>query len=236
MTGCPDGHYLDSLLDECISCKVQCRAHMRCASFCERHHCIQRSGHYYDSLIQSCVRCQDICGQHPPQCNPHCQAIPDSKKVSVTEGNANVMASLHLPPDHTLPTYCLLGISLLLLLCIFVFFLWRLRRSQEQPCSSMPTTDGDGAKTLCKDQLVEAGRRSPESRNPEPVETCGFCFPEQPTRDLCVRYTNITHPYTATAVSTAPYSSWGNGMVPTTEEEDRPFKIICSPTQDRTAP
>ncbi|XP_053550263.1 tumor necrosis factor receptor superfamily member 13B [Bombina bombina] len=160
-------------------------------------------------------------------------SYPETKTSSRTLNNARIDARLQMPSDYMLLSYCLLAICLILLLAVCVCILWRLLRRREQHFLSKSNTDEVVSKELSKDYLEEAisaSSGSAESRSPEPVETCGFCFPQQAT--VSKEPHNTVCPYTATALSTAPFNTC-NKNLPPIQPDHRPFKIICSPSQDK---
>lgn len=92
--------------------------------------------------------------------------------------------------------------------------------------------------TSSADHLVEAGSvgdGSTGSRVPEPVETCGFCFPGQGS---AVQETKSCHSTSCpTGERAAPShsgicSTGSAGAIPS--PDDGHFKIICSPSQEKT--
>ncbi|MEE6497818.1 hypothetical protein FKM82_002875 [Ascaphus truei] len=229
---CSEEYYRDSLLDKCVPCSDICsqRVHLKCTAVCDAQRCIQQAGFYYDKLLQRCVLCQDVCGQHPLQCAHYCQ---DAWKPSDASGS-----KLRMPADHVLLIYSLLGLCLFTALSVSVLIMWHIIRRREQRLSCKPHAHGLSNQDSSKDDLVDAGnvgRGSLESQTPEPVETCRFCFPQQPTLEVeSAVYQNSAHSYTATALPAGPYSSRGPGTLPAMEQEDRPFKMICSPSQEKT--
>ncbi|XP_009644243.1 tumor necrosis factor receptor superfamily member 13B [Egretta garzetta] len=90
----------------------------------------------------------------------------------------------------------------------------------------------------CEDRLVEAGSvgdGSTGSRVPEPVETCGFCFPGHGS---AVQETKSCHSTSyhigerAAPSHTGICSTGSAGAIPS--PDDGHFKIICSPSQEKT--
>ncbi|XP_010147362.1 PREDICTED: tumor necrosis factor receptor superfamily member 13B, partial [Eurypyga helias] len=89
-----------------------------------------------------------------------------------------------------------------------------------------------------KDRLVEAGSVGDGSSGikvPEPVETCGFCFPGhgsavQETKSC---HSSSYHPGERAAPSHTGICTTGSaGAIPS--PDDGHFKIICSPSQEKT--
>ncbi|XP_009979819.1 PREDICTED: tumor necrosis factor receptor superfamily member 13B [Tauraco erythrolophus] len=89
-----------------------------------------------------------------------------------------------------------------------------------------------------KDRLVEAGSvgdGSTGSKVPEPVETCGFCFPghSSAVRETKPCHSSSCHIGERAAPSHTGICSTGSaGAIPS--PEDGHFKIICSPSQEKT--
>ncbi|XP_009875094.1 PREDICTED: tumor necrosis factor receptor superfamily member 13B [Apaloderma vittatum] len=90
----------------------------------------------------------------------------------------------------------------------------------------------------CENRLVEAGSvgdGSTGSRVPEPVETCGFCFPGHasavPETKSC--HSTSCHIWErAVPCHTGICSTRSAGAMPS--PDDGHFKIICSPSQEKT--
>ncbi|KGL96640.1 Tumor necrosis factor receptor superfamily member 13B, partial [Charadrius vociferus] len=145
-----------------------------------------------------------------------------------------------------LVVYLLLGLCLCALVCSLLLGWTHLRRKGEVvSCQASPGTchrreDSSKANTrgLFADRLVEAGSvgdGSTGSRVPEPVETCGFCFPGHGS---AVQETKSCHSTTCpTGERAAPShtgicSTGSAGAIPS--PDDGHFKIICSPSQEKT--
>lgn len=92
--------------------------------------------------------------------------------------------------------------------------------------------------SLSADHLVEAGSvgdGSPGSRVPEPVETCGFCFPGHGSAVQESKWCHSTshHAWERAAPAHSGICSTGSaGAIPS--PDDGHFKIICSPSQEKT--
>lgn len=91
---------------------------------------------------------------------------------------------------------------------------------------------------LSADHLVEAGSvgdGSPGNKVPEPVETCGFCFPGHGStaRENKSCHSTSHHAWGRAAPSHFGICSTGSaGAIPS--PDDGHFKIICSPSQEKT--
>ncbi|RLV93315.1 hypothetical protein DV515_00013462 [Chloebia gouldiae] len=105
-------------------------------------------------------------------------------------------------------------------------------------CSSVCGQHPRECAPSCEHGLVEAGSVGDgftSIRIPEPVETCGFCFPGhgsavQETKSC---HSSSCHPGERAAPSFSGICSTGSaGAVPS--PDDGHFKIICSPAQEKT--
>ncbi|KAM8798389.1 tumor necrosis factor receptor superfamily member 13B [Eudromia elegans] len=203
---CPEQQYWDALVCRCMPCALACgrAAVPRCAALCEASACARRAGSYYDELLRRCVSCSAVCGQHPTQCAPACEGesaprpapsargppAPPGSRVSpcpaATTAAAAPAGGAPGPPcaeqEPWLVLYLLLGLCLLALLCSLALGWSHLRRRADG--ASCPAGAGSCHRRddPVKDRLVEAagGAEGCAGRGaPEPVETCGFCFPER---------------------------------------------------------
>lgn len=92
--------------------------------------------------------------------------------------------------------------------------------------------------SLFADRLVEAGSVGDGLtgiRIPEPVETCGFCFPghSSAVQETKSCHSTSCHAGERAAPSFTRICSMGSaGAIPS--PDDGHFKIICSPSQERT--
>ncbi|XP_051488400.1 tumor necrosis factor receptor superfamily member 13B [Apus apus] len=236
MSNCSDQQYWDSLVCRCIPCSLVCGrpAGPRCAALCVSMDCNRRAGFYYDELLKECMDCRALCGQHPPQCAPTCQAgaLEATPPVPVVEQKA----CPELEP--WLVVYLLLGLCLCALICSLLLGWTHLRRKGEVvSCQASAGTCHHG-EDFSKDRLVEVGSvadGSTGNRVPEPVETCGFCFPGHgaAVREIKSCHGTCCHVGERAAPQHTGICSTGSaGAVPS--PEDGHFKIICSPSQDKT--
>ncbi|XP_067390350.1 tumor necrosis factor receptor superfamily member 13B [Emydura macquarii macquarii] len=234
MPNCTEQQYWDKLLCRCVSCGVACHR-PRCTAFCASMECSKRAGFYYDELLRKCINCSAICGQHPNQCLPFC----DNKPGSTSSTLVAVEQKLGGDQDQWLVVYLLLGLCL----CTVIFSLvlgWTHFRRRGDVVSCQPAPGAcHKREDSSRDHLVEAGSiggGSNGSKLPEPVETCGFCFPEQgpAMQETKACHSPIYHlGATATATQAGISSTGSAGAIPT--PEDGHFKIICSPSQEKTA-
>uniref|UniRef100_A0A8C8S9H5 TNF receptor superfamily member 13B n=1 Tax=Pelusios castaneus TaxID=367368 RepID=A0A8C8S9H5_9SAUR len=229
MSNCTEQQYWDKLLCQCVSCRIACNQ-PRCTAFCGESSmdCSKQAGFYYDNLLRNCVNCSAICGQHPSQCLPFCDSKAD--KPGTTSSTLPALEQ-KLGQDQWLVVYLLLGFCLCTVVCSFLLGWTHFRRRGEvASCQPTPGTCHK-REDSSRDHLVEAGSvggGSSESKLPEPVETCGFCFPEQgpAMQETKACHSPIYHLGARATASQAVLSS--------TSAEDGHFKIICSPSQEKT--
>ncbi|NXF88239.1 TR13B factor, partial [Eubucco bourcierii] len=245
MSNCTDQQYWDSLVCQCIPCSVVCGqpAARRCAALCESMECNRRVGFYYDELLKACINCSMVCGQHPKQCAPTCEvherflsslisAWPTADAWVATPAPAVLEQKACVEQEPWLVVYLLLGLCLCALICSLLLGWTHLRRKGEVvSCQASPGTC-HRKEDPSKDHLVEAGSvgdGSAGSRVPEPVETCGFCFPGHGS---AVQETKPCHSTSHHLQERAAPSHTGSaGAIPS--PDDGHFKIICSPSQEK---
>ncbi|NXG66237.1 TR13B factor, partial [Hemiprocne comata] len=257
MNNCTDQQYWDTLVCQCIPCSLVCGrpAARRCAALCESMDCNRRAGFYYDELLKECIDCRTLCGQHPRQCAPACdvshmQCVPEgflSMPISAwpTAGALEATPPVAVVEQKVCPelepwlvVYLLLGLCLCALICSLLLGWTHLRRKGEVVSCQASAGTCHRVEDSSKDRLVEAGSvadGSTGSRVPEPVETCGFCFPGHGTavRETKSCHNTCCHPGERAAPFHTGICSMGSaGAIPS--PEDGHFKIICSPSQDKT--
>ncbi|XP_030140828.3 tumor necrosis factor receptor superfamily member 13B [Taeniopygia guttata] len=233
MKNCTDQEYWDTLVSLCIPCSLACGQSLarKCDAVCESMDCNRRPGFYYDDLVKNCIKCSSVCGQHPRECALSCEPTPAGPVMGLQQKTC-------VEQDPWLVLYLLLGLCLCSLLCSLLLGWTHLRRKGEavscQPSAGTCHCREDPA----KDGLVEAGSVGDgftSIRIPEPVETCGFCFPGHGS---AVQETKSCHsssccPGERAAPSFSGICSTGSaGAVPS--PDDGHFKIICSPAQEKT--
>ncbi|XP_044513341.1 tumor necrosis factor receptor superfamily member 13B [Gracilinanus agilis] len=226
MKQCLEEHYWDFLLQKCTPCEYRCKRpnHQNCDMFCKSLRC-KKQGSYYDHLVKDCISCYSICGQHPKQCAHICQKGPLSHLEQELSGDPGQLALV----------YTVLGLCVCAAFCCFVITVaCFLRRKGEQPPPGR-------LQDFTEDHLMEAGRvgdGSKELRTPEPVETCGFCFPEQtPPTEESAAPTEVSHPEENGAALRewlGPLGTASSGPPPGCKEGC--LNIICSPSQEKAAP
>ncbi|NXY77868.1 TR13B factor, partial [Glareola pratincola] len=247
MNNCTDRQYWDSLVNQCIPCSVVCgrSAVRRCAALCESMDCRRKAGFYYDELLKKCINCTTICGQHPKQCAPACEPgalVATPPPAAALDTALPPGAVLEQKPcveqEPWLVVYLLLGLCLCALLCSLLLGWTHLRRKGEVvSCQASPGPCHRGEDSA-KDRLVEAGSvgdGSTGGRVPEPVETCGFCFPGHGSAVQETKWCHSTsYPIGERAAPshTGICSTGSAGAIPS--PDDGHFKIICSPSQEKT--
>ncbi|NXP67458.1 TR13B factor, partial [Chloropsis cyanopogon] len=240
MKNCTDQEYWDTLVSQCIPCSLACRQSLarKCDAVCESMDCNKRPGFYYDDLVKNCIKCSSVCGQHPRECALSCEPAHPSRPTATPAGPAAVLEQKACAEqDPWLVLYLLLGLCLCSLLCSLLLGWTHLRRKEQggscQPSAGTCHCQEDPA----KDGLVEAGSVADgftSIRIPEPVETCGFCFPGhgsavQETKSC---QSSSCLPGERAAPSFSGICSTGSaGAAPS--PDDGHFKIICSPSQEK---
>ncbi|NXU82128.1 TR13B factor, partial [Oreotrochilus melanogaster] len=245
MNNCTDQQYWDTLVCQCIPCSMVCGQPLarRCAELCESMDCNRREGFYYDELLKECIDCSTLCGQHPKQCAPSCEAHPFSAwptagALGATSPVAVLEQKSCVELEPWLVVYLLLGLCLCALICSLLLGWTHLRRKGEVVSCQASTGTCHCREDSSKDRLVEAGSDADGSaggRVPEPVETCGFCFPGhgsavQETKSF---HSSCCHPGERAAPCHTRMCNTGSaGAIPS--PDDGHFKIICSPSQEKT--
>ncbi|KAJ6659747.1 hypothetical protein lerEdw1_018462 [Lerista edwardsae] len=219
---CPKEKYWDGLLMACVPCKL---------TPCQppgSQGCSQQEGFYFDGLLRKCIHCSTVCGQHPQECQSFCRSTGASSYTSELQLDGTC--------DQQLVVYLVLGLCLcVLLFSLLLMWLHFRKREEEGACRGSPITCHKMGNNP-KDRLVEAGSvgsGSSGSQTPEPVETCGFCFPEQSPAVQETRAGYRTYQLGAqgeTAIAGIP-GTGSAGTIPAFE--DSHFQIICSPSQEK---
>ncbi|NWT59623.1 TR13B factor, partial [Erythrocercus mccallii] len=237
MKNCTDQEYWDTLVSQCIPCSLACGQSLarRCDAVCESMDCNKRAGFYYDDLVKNCIKCSSVCGQHPKECAPSCEphlSCPTATPAAVLEQKACA------EQEPWLVLYLLLALCLCSLICSLLLGWTHLRRKGEGVSCQASAGTCHCKEDPAKDRLVEAGSVGDgftSIRIPEPVETCGFCFPGhgsavQETKSC---HSSSCHPGERAAPSFSGICSTGSaGAIPS--PDDGHFKIICSPSQEKT--
>ncbi|XP_014108011.1 PREDICTED: tumor necrosis factor receptor superfamily member 13B [Pseudopodoces humilis] len=246
MKNCTDLEYWDTLVSQCIPCSLACRQSpaRRCDAVCESMDCNKRPGFYYDDLVKNCIECSSVCGQHPKECALSCdREVSELPLLSCpTATPAGPAAGLEqkacAEQEPWLVLYLLLGLCLCSLICSLLLGWTHLRRKGQGVSCQASAGTCHRREDPAKDRLVEAGSVGDgftSIRIPEPVETCGFCFPGhgsavQETKSC---HSSSCHPGERAAPSFSGICSTGSaGAIPS--PDDGHFKIICSPSQEKT--
>ncbi|NXO83733.1 TR13B factor, partial [Sitta europaea] len=241
MNNCTDQEYWDTLVSQCIPCSLVCSQSpaRRCDAVCESMDCNKRPGFYYDDLVKNCIKCSLVCGQHPKECALSCEPAPLSLPTATPPGPAAVLEQKACAEqDPWLVLYLLLGLCLCSLICSLLLGWTHLRRKGEGVSCQAGAGSCHCREDPAKDGLVEAGSVADgftAIRIPEPVETCGFCFPGHGSavQETKPCHSSSCHPGERAVPSFSGICSSGSaGAVPSPDEGH--FKIICSPSQEKT--
>ncbi|XP_048348514.1 tumor necrosis factor receptor superfamily member 13B [Sphaerodactylus townsendi] len=233
MTACLKEEYWDALLYECKACSLVCQTSRirSCTEVCKSIECGKRAGFYYDTFIRECVNCTTICGQHPRECQPFCRSEP-----APLPAPAALAWKLDNAYDQQLVVYLMLGLCLCTLLSsLLLTWIYFRKRGGEVTCHTGTIAchkKGDVPKECLMD-VGSVGSKSSGSQTLEPVETCGFCFPEQsPVQESRACHRTYQLGGREDAAPAAGMSSSGIvGTIPTPENGH--FQIICSPSQEK---
>ncbi|NWX30748.1 TR13B factor, partial [Notiomystis cincta] len=238
MNNCTDQEYWDTLVSQCIPCSLVCSQPpaRRCDAVCESMDCNKRPGFYYDDLVKNCIKCSSVCGQHPKECALSCEPPRLSCPTATPAGPAAVLEQKACAEQEPwLVLYLLLGLCLCSLVCSLLLGWTHLRRRGEGGSCQASAGPCHCREDPAKDRLVEAGSVGDGFtgiRIPEPVETCGFCFPGHGS---AVQESKSCHSASRPPGDRAApsFCSAGSaGAVPGADEGH--FKIICSPSQEKS--
>ncbi|NXM06678.1 TR13B factor, partial [Tyrannus savana] len=243
MNNCTDQEYWDTLVSRCIPCSLVCGqpTARRCDAVCESMDCNKTPGFYYDELVRSCIECSTVCGQHPKECAPSCERdspISARPAASPPSPAAVLEQKACAEQEPWLVVYLLLGLCLCALICSLLLGWTHLRRKGEVGSCHAGAGTCHCREDPAKDRLVEAGSVGEGftgSRVPGPVETCGFCFPGNGSavQEIKPSHSASCHAGERAAPSYTGICSTGcAGAIP--GPEDGHFKIICSPSQEKT--
>ncbi|XP_060116948.1 tumor necrosis factor receptor superfamily member 13B [Heteronotia binoei] len=235
MPTCQKKEYWDRLLYKCKPCTLVCQTSKfkSCTEVCKSMECSKRTGFYYDKLIRTCINCTTICGQHPWECRPFCRSGP-----ATLPAPAALAWKLDSAYDQQLVVYLVLGLCLCtLLFSLLLTWIYVRKRGEEVTCRAGTITchkKGDDPKE-CLMEAGSVGSGSSSSQTPEPVETCGFCFPEQsPAVQESLADHRAYHLGAREETAVTATGMCCPGIVGTTPApEDGHFQIICSPSQEK---
>uniref|UniRef100_UPI00398F5D0E tumor necrosis factor receptor superfamily member 13B n=1 Tax=Pristiophorus japonicus TaxID=55135 RepID=UPI00398F5D0E len=234
MSSCSDNEFWDDLLRKCAKC-MNCRLnwHSVCKSYCEIWSCNDTAGFYWDKLLRKCIKCSDVCGQHPQQCSEICYEI--------TSSNQDPLATLrHCLDDHFyIFIFVVLAVSLCVVTCVFLMLLvCCVKRRGVSTCDTAVTSHKTNASS--KDGLLQLGVEgddqnqsiSSEPSSSEPSETCSYCFSEQRISDKERKLlSNTATPHQCIHI---PPAADARALPSATVYKEKPFQIICSPSQPST--
>ncbi|KFU86700.1 Tumor necrosis factor receptor superfamily member 13B, partial [Chaetura pelagica] len=235
------GFYYDELLKECMDCRALCGQHPpQCAPTCRG----EAAGTPRGWAPGRGARGARVCPRVTLLCSP-ISAWPTAGALEATPPVAVVEQKACPELEPWLVVYLLLGLCLCALICSLLLGWTHLRRKGEVvSCQASTGTCHHGedfskanTQRLFADRLVEVGSvadGSAGSRVPEPVETCGFCFPGHgaAVREIKSCHGTCCHAgERAAPLHTGICSTGSAGAVPS--PEDGHFKIICSPSQDK---
>ncbi|XP_010124723.1 PREDICTED: tumor necrosis factor receptor superfamily member 13B, partial [Chlamydotis macqueenii] len=181
-----------------------------------------------------------------------CRGFTDLSFGPSSQGQAGVLVATPPPPaalvtasqktcveqEPWLVVYLLLGLCLCALVCSLLLGWTHLRRKGEVVSCQASAGTCHRREDSSKDRLVEAGSvgdGSAGSRLPEPVETCGFCFPGHGSAVQETKSCHVPshHAGERAAPSHTGICSTGSaGAIPSPDNGH--FKIICSPSQEKT--
>ncbi|KFR16099.1 Tumor necrosis factor receptor superfamily member 13B, partial [Opisthocomus hoazin] len=230
------GFYYDELLKKCINCTTVCGQHPKqCVLSCE------------SKAAREGSQRRDRHSRPPPRraaSSPHGggaggDALFSPRSASPTLGLRRDLCR-RWKAGYLLRCLCLCA-----LVCSLLLGWTHLRRKGEVvscqasagTCHRREDSSKANTRSLFADRLVEAGSvgdGSAGGRVPEPVETCGFCFPGHGS---AVQETKSCHGTSyhigeRAAPSHSGICSTGSaGAI--SSPEDGHFKIICSPAQEK---
>ncbi|XP_051878458.1 tumor necrosis factor receptor superfamily member 13B isoform X2 [Pristis pectinata] len=234
MSSCSDDEFWDELLRHCSKCLHCGRNWHVCKSPCEIWKCNNTPGFYWDRLLRKCIKCADVCGQHPQQCSEICNEI--------TSSNQDSPASLKncLPhEDHfNILIFVFLAASLCIVTCLFLILLvYTVKRRNIFTCDTTASSHKTGP--LSEDRLLQRGVERDDqnqsiSSDPssEPSETCSYCFSEQRIgRKERKLPSNLSTSHQCIQIAPAADT---RALPSATVPQNKPFQIICSPSQPST--
>ncbi|XP_043567714.1 tumor necrosis factor receptor superfamily member 13B isoform X2 [Chiloscyllium plagiosum] len=231
MNGCPDDEFWDGLLRQCAKC-TNCghNRHSGCKTYCDIWSCNEAAGFYWDKLLRNCIKCSDVCGQHPQQCSEICYGITNSKEDTQT-----TLRHCLSHEDHSnILLFVTLAAGLCVVTCVFLMLLaCCVKKWVPSTCS---TESIHKTNTPSKDGLLQLSVEGDDhnqsiSSNPslsEPSETCSYCFSDQRFSDKERKISSSTATHQCIQIPSVP----NQRVLPSaTVYKEKPFQIICSPSQ-----
>ncbi|GCC27622.1 tumor necrosis factor receptor superfamily member 13B [Chiloscyllium punctatum] len=231
MNDCPDDEFWDGLLRQCTKC-TNCghNRHSGCKTYCDIWSCNEAPGFYWDKLLRNCIKCSDVCGQHPQQCSEICYGITNSKEDTQT-----TLKHCLSHEDHSnILLFVTLAAGLCVVTCVFLMLLaCCVKKWVPSTCS---TESIHKTNTPSKDGLLQLSVEGDDhnqsiSSNPslsEPSETCSYCFSDQKFSDKERKISSSTATHQCIQI---PSVSNQRVLPSATVYKEKPFQIICSPSQ-----
>ncbi|NWX39868.1 TR13B factor, partial [Steatornis caripensis] len=244
MNNCTDQQYWDTLVCQCIPCRLVCGRPTvrRCAALCGEARVLLATPFPYQKVRS--VKCvPEVFLNSPISAWPTAGVLvatppPPAALVTASPPAAMLEQKTCVEQEPWLVVYLLLGLCLCVLICSLLLGWTHLRRKGEVVSCQASAGTCHRREDSSKDRLVEAGSLgdgSTGSRVPEPVETCGFCFPGHGSAVQETKSCHSTsyHIGERAAPSHTGICSMGSaGAIPSPDNGH--FKIICSPSQEKT--
>ncbi|XP_067859073.1 tumor necrosis factor receptor superfamily member 13B [Heptranchias perlo] len=224
--------------------------------------CNDAAGFYWDELLRKCIKCSDVCGQHPQQCSEICHEKKCAAATSqlsfvghlelgthhvgswilteITSSNQDSLASLRhcLPHEEhfNIRIFMILAVSLCVITYVFLMLLvCCMKKRGVSTCDTAVSSHKTNVSS--KDRLLQLGVEgedqnqsiSSEPSSSEPSETCSYCFSEQRVSDKERKLLSTPH-----QCIPIPSAADTRALPSATVYKEKPFQIICSPSQPST--
>ncbi|XP_051958104.1 tumor necrosis factor receptor superfamily member 13B [Xyrauchen texanus] len=237
---CPEGQYLDMLVQKCVPCSMVCHEPdilKRCSEYCVRWRCKAVSGQFYDTLLKKCFKCSELCGSHPSACSEACKSTdaaavtqrPIGVSLFTTRGRSVSRAELY---SEAL-LYSMLGMCIVVLMCtLTAAILVLLKRAKghqqlEDTKNQQPNKHGQSSKDSLMARAEDVSQEGSVNQDrPKATETCVYCFSGH-TRAPHMLYQQADQCQN----SNRHENGLANHTVNANYDKTRSFRIICSPTQ-----
>ncbi|XP_067912068.1 tumor necrosis factor receptor superfamily member 13B isoform X2 [Heterodontus francisci] len=197
--------------------------------------CNDTAGFYWDKLLRKCIKCSDVCSQHPQQCTEICHEVTSSNQ----EPPATLRHCLSHEDHFNILIFVVLTVSLCIITCVLLMLLvCCVKRRGTSTCDTAESIHKTNASS--KDGLLQLGVEGDDqnqsiSSDPslsEPSETCSYCFSDQRISDKERKVvSNATTPHQCIQI---PPAADTRALPSTTVYKEKPFQIICSPSQSST--